>query len=249
MRDGLNYEPVNVEVQSHGVGVVGNALWEDGASPRLRLGTTNVTVPNAANQFRDAAFDSTILINGYSKSVTHRLIGGLSHAPGSCLALSPEGAELDAALADFFALALTLPPDAESSSPRYIGSWFHNIPTGLRPHAYTADRTFPYTFPDLNTLPASSPVQSQVLANTLYTLLWNFLPKKGNIAEIKPQWVDAMRVKVPVGGRNYVVRLVTEALKMMPYIKGWLELRDAMVDVEYNWTAGQNLCEIWRAWA
>lgn len=124
-------------------------------------------------------------------------------------------------------------------------------PEGIRKFPYSTNMdTNPTQFDMLN-IPeySTAHVAGMFWANTLYSLMWGLIEKRGNLEEIQPQWDYGLYTQVPRGGRNYAVKLVMDAMKLMPCGATFLDARDAIIDTEYSWTAGSSLCPIWNAFA
>ena len=167
-----------------------------------------------------------------------------------CIFNGVDGGGLGEGFSDFAALALRIKPTDTRDTDYGIAEWYLNAgPGGIRGYPYsTSFETNPTSFDLLNTdAYAGVHMSGMVWANLLYDMLWRFIEKKGYVQELRPQFDQGTFGPVPRGGRNYVVKLVLDAMKLMPCGPSMLDARDAIIDAEYTLTAGQNLCQIWTA--
>lgn len=97
----------------------------------------------------------------------------------------------------------------------------------------------------------------------LYELYWNLVDKHGFTSDWFPpvdthptaffQWYSKRylysAIKAPKHGNTLTLQLVVDGLKLQPCRPTFIDARDAIIQADEVLTNGDNLCEIWGAFA
>lgn len=196
----------------------------------IRVGFTNT---------RRTSFDGGIMAHELTHGMTMRLTGGAHNV--DCL-LTPEAMALGEGWGDFMAMAVILNVTHSKEFEFRIGEYI-TPGTGIRARPYSGMRRVKWSQVDLS----ERHVAGENWATMLLSVLWNFVESFTMGAEGLE--VNYGRDGVPVGGRNYLVKLVIEALKLQPCEPGFIQARDAILDADVALTGGKAKCEIWKGFA
>lgn len=109
--------------------------------------------------------------------------------------------------------------------------------------------TNPTTYATINTSEYNALVHAigSVWCNILYEVMWNLEDKWGYQSAVMP--VFRAGTAIPTKGRQLAMKLVLEGMKLQPCSPTFLTARNAILDADRAITGGENLCELWRAFA
>lgn len=121
---------------------------------------------------------------------------------------------------------------------------------GIRKFPYsTSMTTNPTTYATINTPEYNALVHAigSVWANILYEAMWNLEDKYGYQATVMPTFHPG--TQIPTTGRQLAMKLVLEGMKLQPCSPTFITARNAILDADRAITGGENLCELWKAFA
>ncbi|RFU81079.1 fungalysin metallopeptidase [Trichoderma arundinaceum] len=210
----------------------------DGSNGRMRMYIWTVSTPR-----RDGSLEEGIVIHEYTHGLSTRLTGGPANS--GCLS-GVEAGGMGEGWGDFYATAIRLKPSDTRNTDYALGSWASNDVTGVRQYPYsTSLTTNPLTYKSVNT---QNEVHSSgtTWASILYELLWNLIDKHGKNDGDFPTF-DSQGV--PTDGKFLALKLVLNGLALQPCTPTFVSARDAILDADRALTGGDNLCELWTAFA
>ncbi len=223
---------------------------DDGESPRVQMYVFDGSRPN-----RDGDLDATIILHEYTHGLSTRLVGGGVGIYGLQTAGMGEG------WSDFYALTLLSSANDDIHGSYVEGGYVtyqffgltENYYYGIRRYPYTTDLAKnPLTFKDIDPAQASphdgapiSPIdpftpfnanevhhQGEVWCVTLGEARANLIQKYGFAR-----------------GRQLILQLVTDGMKLGPPNPNFLEARDAIIQADLVDNSGLDVDELWRAFA
>ncbi|KAL6887255.1 fungalysin metallopeptidase [Trichoderma longibrachiatum] len=210
----------------------------DGSSGRMRMYIWTASTPR-----RDGALEEGIVIHEYTHGLSTRLTGGPANS--GCLS-GLEAGGMGEGWGDFYATAIRLKPSDTHSTNYPMGAWADNNPAGIRQYPYsTSLTTNPLTYKSVN---SQTEVHSAgtTWATILYEVLWALIDKHGkNDAEFPT--FDSQGV--PTDGKFLALKLVLNGLALQPCTPTFVSARDAIIDADRALTGGENVCELWTAFA
>ncbi|KAL7806686.1 fungalysin metallopeptidase [Trichoderma aethiopicum] len=210
----------------------------DGSSGRMRMYIWTASTPR-----RDGALEEGIVIHEYTHGLSTRLTGGPANS--GCLS-GLEAGGMGEGWGDFYATAIRLKPSDTHSTNYPMGAWADNNPAGIRQYPYsTSLATNPLTYKSVN---SQTEVHSAgtTWATILYEVLWALIDKHGkNDAEFPT--FDSQGV--PTDGKFLALKLVLNGLALQPCTPTFVSARDAIIDADRALTGGENVCELWTAFA
>ncbi|EGR44217.1 uncharacterized protein TRIREDRAFT_70800 [Trichoderma reesei QM6a] len=210
----------------------------DGSSGRMRMYIWTVSTPR-----RDGSLEEGIVIHEFTHGLSNRLTGGPANS--GCLS-GLEAGGMGEGWGDFYATAIRLKPSDTHSTNYPMGAWADNNPAGIRQYPYsTSLTTNPLTYKSVN---SQSEVHSAgtTWASILYEVLWALIDKHGkNDAEFPT--FDSQGV--PTDGKFLALKLVLNGLALQPCTPTFVSARDAIIDADRALTGGDNVCELWTAFA
>jgi hypothetical protein len=248
-RGGAGNDPVSADGQDGGG--VNNANFStppDGFPGRMQMYLFDGPSPD-----RDGSLDAEIMIHEYGHGVSNRLLGG----GGGISELQPRG--MGEGWSDFYALALLSEsgddPDGNYAAGGYVTYQLfgmdENYYFGIRRYPYSTDLSKnPLTLKDIDPTRASAhpgiPVSplfggspadevhnmGEVWCVTLWDARANLIEKLGHDA-----------------GNQTILQLVTDGMKLAPDNATYLEARDGIILADEVLTGGDNLAELWIAFA
>jgi outer membrane protein assembly factor BamB len=232
------------------------ASGPDGTPVRIFL-----SLANGTNRFRDSGFDAEVILHEYTHGLLSRLIGWGS-----------EPLQLQEGWCDFYAWAL-LSQSGDDLAGRYaFGAYSRrgynpfgipltqNYYFGLRLYPYSTDITKnPLTFQDMATGSANLPPSSEVPRNPAMdsTSHYGTIPGSGSVHFWGETWaVTLWEARANLinkwgceTGNRMIVQLVTDGIRMTPPDSPVLVARDMILLADRVNTSGQNLNELWAAFA
>ncbi|KAM5351202.1 hypothetical protein ACJ41O_003925 [Fusarium nematophilum] len=210
----------------------------DGQPGRMRMYLWTRSTPQ-----RDSSFDAGVVIHEYTHGLSNRLTGGPANS--ACLSGSESGG-MGEGWSDFMATAVRLKPGDTSSTNYVMGDWIANNPAGIRAYPYsTSTSTNPYTYRSVNSLSGVHAIGTY-WATVLYEVLWGLIRKHGKNDGDVPEFDSN---GVPTDGKYLSMKLVIDGLALQPCSPNMVQARDAIIDADRALTNGDNLCELWTAFA
>ncbi|KAI4866012.1 Fungalysin metallopeptidase-domain-containing protein [Hypoxylon rubiginosum] len=210
----------------------------DGQNGRMRMYIWTQSTP-----YRDCAFEAGVIIHEYSHGLSNRLTGGPANS--NCLNALESGG-MGEGWGDFYATAIRLKPSDTRETDYSLGAWVYNNPEGIRNYLYSTDLNVnPYQYTTLNTYNEVHDI-GEVWATILYEVMWNLIDKYGKNDDAKPEF-DASGV--PTDGKYLALKLVLDAMALQPCNPNFISGRDAIIDADEALTGGENVCELWTAFA
>ncbi|KAI1102688.1 elastinolytic metallo proteinase Mep [Jackrogersella minutella] len=253
---GFTEEAGNFEANNDGAGGQGNdfvilnsqdgsgtnnanfATPPDGQNGRMRMYLWTESFPP-----RDCAFEAGVIIHEYSHGLSTRLTGGPANS--NCLNALESGG-MGEGWSDLFATAVRLKAADTRETDYSLGAWVYNDPAGIRKYLYSTNITVnPYQYTTLNTYNEVHDI-GEVWATILYEVMWNLIDKHGKNDGPKPEF-DANGV--PTDGKYLTLKLLIDAMAIQPCNPNFVQGRDAIIDADQALTGGQNVCELWTAFA
>ncbi|KAL7914211.1 Fungalysin metallopeptidase domain-containing protein [Trichoderma velutinum] len=253
---GFNEAAGNFQANNNGKGGLGNdfvilnaqdgsgtnnanfATPADGSNGRMRMYIWTVSTPR-----RDGSLEEGIVIHEYTHGLSTRLTGGPANS--GCLS-GVEAGGMGEGWGDFYATAIRLKAGDTRSTDYPMGVWADNNVKGIRQYPYsTSLTTNPLTYKTVNT---QNEVHSSgtTWASILYEVLWNLIDKHGKNDADFPTF-DSQGV--PTDGKFLALKLVLNGLALQPCTPTFVSARDAILDADRSLTGGENLCELWTAFA
>lgn len=175
--------------------------------------------------------------------MSNRLTGGPANA--GCLS-GTEAGGMGEGWSDFYAIAISVLPDATRSDNIPMGDWISNRPQGIRTHVYSTDMAVnPLTYVSANGVTRVHDIGT-IWATMLFEVLWNLIDRYGKSDADYPVF-DANGV--PTDGKFLALQLVTDGLALQPCTPNFVSARNAILDADRALTGGDNLCEIWTGFA
>ena len=221
----------------------------DGQSPVMQMYLWDKTSPP-----RDGDFDNQIIIHEYGHGVSTRLTGGPGDS-NSLFVLQSGG--MGEGWSDWWALMFTQRAfDAQNGAygmANYVIGQDPSSPGGaidgggIRQFPYSFDLTKdPLTFADFGTN-TEVHASGTIWASALWDLNWLLIDKYG----FRPIVSKGYDPNVPGenGGNNLALKLVMDALKIQPSNPSFTDARDAIIAADLALNGGQDLLQIWTAFA
>jgi extracellular elastinolytic metalloproteinase len=147
---------------------------------------------------------------------------------------------------DFYATAIRLKAGDTRETDYTMGEWVSGAPAGIRNYLYsTSLTTNPQVYSDADLYARVHPI-GNIWASMLYEVLWNLIDKHGKNDAPLPSF-DANGV--PTDGKYLAMKLVLDGLALQPCNPTFVSARDAIIDADKALTGGDNVCEIWSAFA
>ncbi|KAI1501347.1 Fungalysin metallopeptidase-domain-containing protein [Biscogniauxia marginata] len=246
----------NFETNNNGQGGAGNDAVilnaQDGSGtnnayfstpPDGQAGRMTMFIWTYSSPYRDCAFEAGVVIHEYTHGVSNRLTGGPSNS--NCLSTTEAGG-MGEGWGDFMATAIRLKEGDTRATDYALGAWVYNDPEGIRLYKYSTNLTVnPYQYVTLNTYNEVHDI-GEVWATILYEVLWNLIDKHGLNPDAKPTFDSN---GVPTDGKFLTMKLVVDAMALQPCNPNFVSGRDAIIDADTALTGGENVCELWTAFA
>ncbi|KAH6609921.1 fungalysin metallopeptidase [Trichoderma cornu-damae] len=210
----------------------------DGGNGRMRMYIWTTATP-----YRDGSLEENIVIHEYTHGLSTRLTGGPANS--GCLS-GVEAGGMGEGWGDFYATAIRLKPSDTRTKDYPIGAWADNLAQGIRQYPYsTSLTTNPLTYKSVN---SQTEVHSSgtTWASILYEVLWNLIDKHG---KNDGEFPDFDSRGVPTDGKFLALKLVLNGMALQPCSPTFVSARDAILDADRALTGGENLCELWTAFA
>ncbi|KAL7785881.1 Fungalysin metallopeptidase domain-containing protein [Trichoderma ceciliae] len=210
----------------------------DGQNGRMRM-----YIWTASNPQRDGSLEEGIVLHEYTHGLSTRLTGGPANS--NCLRNTEPGG-MGEGWGDFFATAIRLKPSDTRTKNYPMGAWAGNDPAGIRQYPYsTSLTTNPLTYKSVDTR-LQVHEAGTVWASILYEVLWALIDKHGKNDGEFPTFDSR---GVPTDGKFLTMKLVVAGMALQPCSPSFVAARDAILDADQALTGGENLCELWTAFA
>lgn len=214
----------------------------DGQSPRMQMYVFTYNTP-----LRDGALDCQVVIHEYGHGVAARLVGGSANTSSLD---ARQSRALTEGLCDWWALMLTMKPTDFPGGAYPFAAYATGHPQegpGLRRYAYSYDMALnPLTFGDFGNNPEVH-MAGEIWCSALWDMTWLLIERYGYGENVAGGY-DGADASLS-GGNNLALRLVTDALKLMPVNPSYLDARDAVLQADVVLTGGANSGIIWEAFA
>lgn len=251
-RGGAGNDPLLADAQD-GAGF-NNANYtptRDGTSPRIQM-----FIFNGPNPDRDGSLDAEIILHEYTHGLSDRLVGG-----GVGISALQTGG-MGEGWSDFYGLALLSESGDDLEGNYAAGGYLTYSFFGLVENYYFGIRRYPYST-DMSANPLTlkdiDPTQASAHAGVPLSPLnspFNPLnaPEVHNQGEVWCVTLWDVRAnlirKYGFGhGNKLTLQLVTDGMKLSPVNPNFLEARDAIIQADVVNTGGENLPELWAAFA
>ncbi|RUP31964.1 Fungalysin metallopeptidase-domain-containing protein [Jimgerdemannia flammicorona] len=249
-KGGLGMDAVIANAQDgSGVNNANFASPPDGQRGQMRMFVWDLSEPN-----RDGDLSSGIIIHEYVHGISTRLTGGPANS--DCLMLDEAGG-MGEGWGDFFASVIGMRSDDTHDKVVDMGSWAANQPGGIRKFPYSTNMiTNPETYGMMNQfLPyLGVHAKGEVWAGMLYEVYWNLVDKHNFTASVFPPAPTGDDPTLPLKhilsyGNTLALQLVVDGMKSQPCRPSFVQARDAIIAADDRLTGGENVCDIWRAFA
>jgi extracellular elastinolytic metalloproteinase len=187
---------------------------------------------------RDSDLDAGVIAHEYGHGVSNRLTGG--PAASGCLSNGEEAGE---GWSDWMTLFIHAAPGETATTSRPIGTYVSfqdpNTGAGIRRYPYNTDMGIdPLTYGNLAANPEVHAI-GEVWAIALWEMYWNLVNVYGYDSDIYHG----------TGGNNLAFQLSFDGMKLQPCSPGFVDARDAILAADQAGYEGDDLCDIWRAFA
>lgn len=210
----------------------------DGQSGRMRMYRWTYSTPD-----RDCAFEAGVVLHEYTHGLSNRLTGGPANS--NCLQTIEAGG-MGEGWGDFMATAIRLQDGDTRETDYSLGAWVYNNAAGIRNYLYSTNLDVnPYMYITANTYNEVHDI-GEIWATMLYEVMWNLIDKHGLSTAQKPTFDSN---GVPTDGKFLAMKLVVDGMALQPCNPNFIQARDAILDADTALTGGDNLCEIWTAFA
>jgi extracellular elastinolytic metalloproteinase len=254
---GFNEAAGNFQVNNYGKGGTGNDAVQADAQDGSGIDNANFGTPpdgqpgrmqmflfDLTNPQRDGDLDNEIISHEYGHGITNRLTGGPANA-GALQAL--QSGAMGEGWSDFFALILTQKPGWKANDPRPSGNYVLGNPPsggGVRRFPYSYDMSIdPLTLNDFNGGFPNNEAHNagEIWCTVLWDMTWNLINKYGYDPDLSKVNLQS--------GNQLALKLVLDACKLQPANPTFLQARDAILQADEALNGGQDLPEIWAAFA
>jgi extracellular elastinolytic metalloproteinase len=241
---GLGADPVEADAQDDATGAgLNNANFAtppDGQSGRMQMYEFDITTPR-----RDSDNDAGIIVHEFGHGISNRLVAG----PANVTALNGiQSGGMGEGWGDFYGLVFTAKPTDIAAASYPVGTYVLNNTGGVRRFPYSTDLNVnPLTYNDIDINQSEvctficDEVHNvgEIWTSALWELYWNLVAKHG----FDPNLYTGS------GGNKVALQLTVEAMKLTPANPTMLQARDAILATDVAMTGGDNLNEIWQAFA
>jgi len=224
----------------------------DGSAPRMQMYTWTSAIPD-----RDSDLDNGVITHEYGHGVSNRLTGG----PGNPNALNTtQSGGMGEGWGDFWALMLSQRQTDTQTAGYGMATYLVNQSingNGIRRFPYSFNMaTDPLTFDAYGTsgttsygVTRSTEVHNsgELWCSTLWDMNWLLINKYGYDANLYTGWTAT--AGPGHAGNKLALRLVMDALKLQPANPSFIQARDAIIAADIALNGGNDLFEIWSAFA
>lgn len=237
-RGGVGGDEVQAEAQDgSGLNNANFGTPPEGFQPRMQMYVWNQTSPN-----RDGDLDTDVVTHEYGHGVSTRLTGGPNNS-NSLNALQSGG--MGEGWGDWWAMMFTMKATDTANDARALASYSNG--GNLRRQPYSYDMSIdPITFDAFNGGFPNNEVHfaGEIWASALWDMSWLLIDKYGFDADLYKGYTGPGSA-----GNLLALQLVMDALKLQPSNPSFIDGRNALLFADQALTGGQNVNEIWRAFA
>lgn len=250
---GLGNDAVQADAQDgSGTNNANFGTPNDGSAPRMQM-----YIWTSANPDRDSDLDNGVITHEYGHGVSNRLTGG----PANSSALdAQQSGGMGEGWGDFWAMMMTQRPTDLQSAGYGMATYVANQSqsgSGIRRFRYSYDMSInPLTYDAYGTsgttsygVSRSTQVHNtgEIWASTLWDLNWLLINKYGFDPNLATGW--SPNPGPANAGNKLTLRLVMDALKLQPANPSFTQARDAIIAADIALNGGNDLFEIWSAFA
>ncbi|MCI0652978.1 MAG: M36 family metallopeptidase, partial [Methylococcaceae bacterium] len=234
-KGGLGGDAVQAEAQDgSGTNNANFMTPADGAAPRMQMYLWNRSSPE-----RDGDLDNGVIIHEYGHGISNRLVGGPSNA--NCLTNNQQPGE---GLSDWWSLVYTAKAGDRGTDRRGIGTYVAGQPasgTGIRPQPYSTDPSVnTWTYASINGMRIPHGVGA-VWAQAAWEVYWALVDRWG----FDPNLYNALGN----AGNQRMMLYVNEGLKNTACNPTFTQVRDGIIDAAKVVHGGEDVCQLWTAFA
>lgn len=249
-RGGVGNDAVRADAQDGGG--VNNANFS--APPDGIPGRMQMYLFTGPNPDRDGSLDAEVMIHEYVHGLSNRLLGG----GAGITALQTRG--MGEGWSDFYALSLLSEPTDDPRGVYATGGYLtYQLGTGFQDNYYFGIRRYPYSTDMLKnplTLKDIDPTRADLHAGVPINPVFGggFADEVHNQGEVwcMVLWEARANLIEKWGyeaGNQLMLQLVTDGLKLAPQNATFLEARDGILLADEILSGGDNLAELWTAFA
>jgi extracellular elastinolytic metalloproteinase len=238
-KGGAGSDSVNADAQDGSGNCNANfSTPTDGGNPRMQMYTCNMASPS-----RDGDLDNGVIVHEYGHGISIRQVGGPGNS--SCLNNTQQPGE---GWSDWFGLVYTAENGDAGTDSRGIGTYlFGQAPNGpgIRDLPYSTNPSVNnWTYESISGAGIPHGVGSR-WAQAIWEVYWALVAKHGFAAG--DQLLD------PVGGgwtgSHRALLYVNEGLKNTACSPTFLDTRDGVIQAATDNFGGEDVCDIWQAFA
>ena len=239
-RGGAGSDSVNADAQDTSFPSPCNANFgtpADGANPRMQMFLCDNTVPD-----RDGDYDNGVIVHEYAHGISNRLVGGPANV--LCLENTQQAGE---GWSDLYALMYTAETGDAGTDVRGIGAYLFgtSLTTGIRDLPYsTDDAVNPWTYESINGAGVPHGVGSR-WAQLAWRVHWALTDKWG----FEEDLINFDINDPNEAGNKRAVFYVTEGLKNTACSPTFVDARDGIIQAAADNFGGDDVCDIWQAFA
>lgn len=237
-RGGVGGDEVQAEAQDgSGVDNANFATPPDGSQPRMQMYVWNTSNPN-----RDGDLDADVIVHEYGHGVSTRLTGGPSNSNSLNAQQSGGMAE---GWSDWWSMMFTMKPTDTATSARSLAVYAYGSNLRRQPYSYDLN-VDSITFDAYNGGFPNNEVHNagEIWASALWDFTWLLIQKYGFDANLAKGYTGPGSA-----GNLLALQLVMDALKLQPANPSFIDARNALLLADQALTGGQNVEEIWKAFA
>ncbi|KAH7157920.1 extracellular elastinolytic metallo proteinase [Dactylonectria estremocensis] len=189
--------------------------------------------------------------NGEMIPVSSRLTGGKTTI--DCF-YDIESLGISEGWSDFMPIAIGVKPGDTRHKNVFMGVWLEDSPKGSREYPYSVDTSKnPLLFESLEEFDSRDDryLIGSLWGTVLFEAMWNLIDKYGVTDNDKPKFRPS--TEIPTDGKYLAMKLAIDAMRkrvfQSPCNPRMLQVRDAIIDADFELTGGENVCELWRAFS
>jgi extracellular elastinolytic metalloproteinase len=253
-KGGTAGDPVQADAQDgSGTNNANFATPADGSSGRMQMYVWTSTSPS-----RDGDIDNGVIFHEYGHGVSNRLTGG----PANANALNAQqSGGMGEGWSDFYALMFTQRPSDQQTDGFGIGTYVTGQAQsgkGIRRFKYSYDMSInPLTWDAYGPTGTTTSYgvardtevhkTGEIWVSALWDMNWLLINKYGYDPNVMTGW--SASPGPAHAGNKLALRLVMDALKLQPANPSFTQARDAIIAADNALNGGNDLYEIWAAFA
>lgn len=235
---GLGNDEVTAFAQKSGSPCPNNAFFgtpADGSSPSMIM-----CLFTASNPQRDFSFDNGVVIHEYGHGISNRLVGGPSNV--NCLSNPQQPGE---GLSDWWSLAYTGEVGDQGTDVRGAGTYILGQPLGgpgVRNQPYSTDPAInTHNYESISGIGGGSHGVGEVWAQAAWEAYWALVDIHGFDADLYDAQGSA--------GNQRMMLYINEGLKNSACSPTFTDIRDGILQAALDNHSGQDVCNLWNAFA